>query len=100
MTNVNMTGLPSTDGYTLLRNATVRASNVAALRHRIRDLTSECGMDAQQVDGFAIAVNEVMTNAVCHGGGTGQLRLWSAGRAVCAVDDHCPGCEDGTHLHC
>ena len=98
MTNVNKTGLPSTDGYTLLLSATVHASNVAALRHRVRDLTSECGMDAEQVDGFAVAVNEIMTNAVRHGGGSGQLRLWCDGRVLCEVDDRGPGFDAGPHL--
>jgi anti-sigma regulatory factor (Ser/Thr protein kinase) len=35
-----------------------------------------------------VAVNELLTNAVRHGGGTGRLSLWHAGSAVvCEVSD-------------
>jgi serine/threonine-protein kinase RsbW len=39
-----------------------------------------------------VAVNELLTNAVRHGGGAGQVRLWHADAAVvCEVADHGPG---------
>ncbi|GAA0802673.1 hypothetical protein Sya03_03950 [Spirilliplanes yamanashiensis] len=35
-----------------------------------------------------VAVNELLTNAVRHGGGEGRLRLWrSGGAVVCEVAD-------------
>lgn len=42
-----------------------------------------------------MAVNELLTNAVLHGGGSSRLRLWlSADELVCAVDDSGDGIDD------
>jgi serine/threonine-protein kinase RsbW len=39
-----------------------------------------------------VAVNELLTNAVRHGGGGGRLRLWRADdQLVCEVSDNGPG---------
>lgn len=39
-----------------------------------------------------VAVNELLTNAVRHGGGGGRLALWHTdGRVVCEVSDAGPG---------
>ena len=39
-----------------------------------------------------VAINELLTNAVRHGGGSGQVALWRAGGAVvCEVTDSGPG---------
>jgi anti-sigma regulatory factor (Ser/Thr protein kinase) len=39
-----------------------------------------------------VAVNELLTNAVRHGGGGGRLTLWKAeGSVVCEVSDTGPG---------
>jgi anti-sigma regulatory factor (Ser/Thr protein kinase) len=55
-------------------------------------------MAPEKADGFIIAINEVMTNAVRHGGGNGELRLWSGHALLCEVDDHGPGFDAGPHL--
>jgi anti-sigma regulatory factor (Ser/Thr protein kinase) len=42
-----------------------------------------------------VAVNELLTNAVRHGGGSGRISLWRAGdRVVCEVSDSGPGLGD------
>jgi serine/threonine-protein kinase RsbW len=39
-----------------------------------------------------VAVNELLTNAVRHGGGRGRVRLWrEPGAVVCEVGDDGPG---------
>ncbi len=41
---------------------------------------------------FVVAVNEITTNAVRHGGGRGTLKLWhEEHRVLCQITDHGPG---------
>jgi serine/threonine-protein kinase RsbW len=43
---------------------------------------------------FVVAANELLTNAVRHGGGDGHVALWSeAGSVVCEVADHGTGLD-------
>jgi serine/threonine-protein kinase RsbW len=61
---------------------------VTDLRHALTACAQAAGLGDQRLDDFVLAVNELITNAVRHGGGTGQLRLWRAGHAlVCEVSD-------------
>jgi serine/threonine-protein kinase RsbW len=47
------------------------------------------GLDGDRLDDFVVAVNELLTNAVRHGGGTGHVTLWCVDDAVlCEVTDH------------
>lgn len=78
------------DADTLLLAAGFTAGDVAALRNRVRQHADQAGLSGEQIDGFLIGVNEAMTNAVRHGGGTGNVRLWRNGDLVCEVhDDGC-----------
>jgi anti-sigma regulatory factor (Ser/Thr protein kinase) len=46
------------------------------------------GLPADQLDDFLLSVNEVATNALRHGGGHGDVRLWATERRViCEVSD-------------
>src|SRR6266545_953184 len=55
-------------------SAALYAGRAGLSRHRVADLQ--------------LAVNELASNAITHGGGTGRLRLWPAGRQViCEVRD-------------
>ncbi|WP_079277730.1 sensor histidine kinase [Streptomyces sp. CB03234] len=46
------------------------------------------GLSAERRDDLALAVSELTTNSVIHGGGTGTLRLWAEdGQVVCEVQD-------------
>jgi anti-sigma regulatory factor (Ser/Thr protein kinase) len=45
-------------------------------------------LDQRQTADFVVAVNELATNSLVHGGGSGVLRLWDDGRSlVCEVTD-------------
>lgn len=37
---------------------------------------------------FVVAVQEIVTNAVRHGGGSGKLRLWYDRDLLCEITDH------------
>ncbi|SCG33998.1 Anti-sigma regulatory factor (Ser/Thr protein kinase) [Micromonospora halophytica] len=59
------------------------------LRHSVTSCAHAAGLDGQRLDDFVLAVNELITNAVRHGGGQGWLRLWwRSGELVCEVADH------------
>lgn len=46
------------------------------------------GLTGVRLDDLALAVSELVTNSVLHGGGSGTIRLWSeGGQVVCEVRD-------------
>lgn len=62
--------------------------DITALRHAVTAHATAAGLTHQRRDDFVLAVNEIVTNAVRHGGGHGWLRLWrEADRVVCEVSD-------------
>ncbi|MFI0792244.1 ATP-binding protein [Micromonospora rubida] len=64
-------------------------AQVTELRHSVTSCAHAAGLDGQRLDDFVLAVNELITNAVRHGGGQGWLRMWRhPGRLVCEVADH------------
>ncbi|WP_091202621.1 ATP-binding protein [Micromonospora narathiwatensis] len=64
-------------------------AQVTELRHSVTSCAHAAGLRGQRLDDFVLAVNELITNAVRHGGGQGWLRLWrQAGELVCEVADH------------
>ncbi|MDO3702355.1 ATP-binding protein [Micromonospora sp. C28SCA-DRY-2] len=67
-------------------------AQVTELRHSVTSCAHACGLSGQRLDDFVLAVNELITNAVRHGGGRGRLRLWrQAGHLLCEVSDHGTG---------
>ena len=64
-------------------------AQVTELRHSVSSCAHSAGLGGQRLDDFVLAVNELITNAVRHGGGQGWLRLWrQRGELVCEVSDH------------
>lgn len=52
------------------------------------DRADRLGLPADRHDDVALAVSELTTNSVIHGGGTGALRVWAEdGHVVCEVED-------------
>ncbi|MFE0591781.1 ATP-binding protein [Micromonospora echinospora] len=67
-------------------------AQVTELRHSVTSCAHAAGLSGQRLDDFVLAVNELITNAVRHGGGQGWLRLWrAAGSVLCEVSDHGQG---------
>jgi anti-sigma regulatory factor (Ser/Thr protein kinase) len=65
---------------------------LSAIRQAVGRYATACGLTGQRLDGFILAVNEIVTNAVAHGGGQGWLRLWTVDAALtCEVRDRGPG---------
>jgi len=85
---IRRVGPPASPEPQLILAAVFDRAGVAVLRRQIAVEAARHGMAADGVDDFVAAVNEVMTNAIRHGGGAGRLRLVSIGDdLVCEVRD-------------
>jgi len=73
-----------------------RRLDLGGLRRRVAACAAEAGLRGMRLQAFVMAVNEIITNAVVHGGGLGRLRLWrTSGELVCEVTDQGPGIPGG-----
>src|SRR3954468_22800190 len=57
-------------------------SSITVLRHAVASRLRQAGLTGERLDDFVVAVNELLTNAVRHGGGLGRVALWRQGRAL------------------
>jgi len=69
-----------------------------AVRHRLEAVALGCGLTPDEAYDWVIAVNELMANAIRHGGGSGHLRVWRDGDLWCEVRDDGPGFAAGPYL--
>jgi anti-sigma regulatory factor (Ser/Thr protein kinase) len=61
---------------------------ITVVRHEVTARLGPAGLTGDRLNGFVLAVNEVVTNVVLHAGGHGRVVLWLAGgSAWCAVTD-------------
>ena len=75
-------------GTDILLSETFDRSSITPLRHTVTSCAASAGLDGERLDDFVVAVNELLTNAVRHGGGIGRVALWAEGDAVvCEVSD-------------
>jgi anti-sigma regulatory factor (Ser/Thr protein kinase) len=64
------------------------ADDLPAVRRFVAEHAGRAGLAANRISELEVAVNEVATNAVIHGGGPGTLRVWQErGCLVCEVSD-------------
>ena len=65
---------------------------IAVVRHEVTGRVVAAGLAGERLQGFVLAVNEVITNVVLHAGGRGRLVLrLVGGSAWCTVTDSGPG---------
>src|SRR4051812_21276944 len=65
------------------------AGSLAQLRRAVNASGAESGLADLELSRFVLAVHEIATNAVRHGGGRGELRLWRHDqRLYCEIVDH------------
>ncbi len=68
---------------------------LAALRAFVTSHATQTGAARQHVDQFVQAVDEVATNAIQHGGGSGVLQIWvDSHTMMCEVSDTGTGLRD------
>jgi anti-sigma regulatory factor (Ser/Thr protein kinase) len=60
------------------------ASELAALRRLVGDVATTAGLTDDNAADLVLAVNELTSNSIEHGPGSGMLRLWQAPGAVVA----------------
>ncbi|MEU1481055.1 anti-sigma factor RsbA family regulatory protein [Streptomyces sp. NPDC005760] len=64
------------------------ADVLGEIRHFASDAAARFGLERPRLDDLALAVAELTTNSVVHGGGSGLLRVWAEdGHVVCEVRD-------------
>jgi anti-sigma regulatory factor (Ser/Thr protein kinase) len=64
------------------------APTLPLVREFVAYYADRAGLPAGRVNDLQLAVNELASNAIVHGGGTGELRVWPAdGHVVCEVRD-------------
>lgn len=67
---------------------TVDLHNLAAVRRFVAEHADRAGLPSQRVDHATLAVTELATNAVRHGGGTGKLAIWAdSDNLICQLTD-------------
>jgi anti-sigma regulatory factor (Ser/Thr protein kinase) len=76
---------------------------LTATRYAVIQHSTDAGLTGTELSNFVLAVNEVVTNAIVHGGGSGYLRLWrTVGWLHCEVTDRGTGADQqrlgGEHL--
>ncbi len=66
----------------------VTPGDLTTARSFVRDEVAAYGLAADRVDDLVLAVNEIVTNSLRHGGGTAYLAVWAEdGAALCEVRD-------------
>src|SRR5690242_4539445 len=67
-------------------------AGVIAARRLVSQVADAAGLADEILSDFVLAVQELMTNTVRHGGGWGRVRLWRDGDLlVCSMTDYGPG---------
>lgn len=80
---------PDEDEATSLLSVPFTAQTVTALRHQLAARIAAAGLTGDVAEDLVLAIHELVTNAVLHGGGGGRLDLFrQADRLVCEVTDH------------
>jgi serine/threonine-protein kinase RsbW len=70
----------------------VTAAEVSDARRHIRDSAQAIGLDRHYTDQFLVAANEIIINAVQHGGGIADVTIvCDGGRVLVEVVDQGPG---------
>ncbi|BCJ62842.1 ATP-binding protein [Micromonospora endophytica] len=87
-------GGPSPDDgeATSLLSLPFTAQTVTTVRHLLATHVAAAGLTGDTAEDLVLAIHELVTNAVLHGGGHGRLDLFrQADRLVCEVTDHGSG---------
>jgi anti-sigma regulatory factor (Ser/Thr protein kinase) len=80
--------LPGPPRTAAVRELAIDIGALASLRHFVSDWASAQELEREGVEELVLAVNELASNSIRHGGGRGTLRVWrDAQDLVCEVQD-------------
>jgi anti-sigma regulatory factor (Ser/Thr protein kinase) len=80
------------EGPSTLLDRQFGREDITLVRHEVSAGLVAAGLADERLQGFVLAVNEVVTNVVLHAGGQGRVALRVAdGSAWCTVTDSGPG---------
>ncbi|GAA0473369.1 hypothetical protein Ade02nite_86460 [Paractinoplanes deccanensis] len=86
------TAVPPPGAAPHLLDRSFERDDIALVRHEVSAHLRAAGLTGDRLQGFVLAINEIVTNVVLHAGGHGRLLLWTAdGSARCSVTDSGPG---------
>src|SRR3954452_1624277 len=80
------------DADDTLLDRVFRHEDISRVRHAVQGLLIATGFAGDRLQGFVLAVNEIITNAVLHAGGRGRVVLRPSGHSIwCTITDSGPG---------
>jgi anti-sigma regulatory factor (Ser/Thr protein kinase) len=80
---------PLPEPTTPLMEMSFEAASLHAVRTFVSDAAVRARLPGDRADDLVLAVDELATNSVRHGGGSGRVRVWQDGDALlCEVRDH------------
>ncbi|MEU4555320.1 ATP-binding protein [Micromonospora violae] len=82
---------PAPTAGELLFSTSFTLTDLSRVRTEVEVVSRRCGLDHDEIEDWLTAVNELMINAIRHGGGTGAVRLRLDGRLTCEVTDRGTG---------
>lgn len=78
-----------------MQHAIRTPGDLASSRAMVREVATGHGVAAHRADDLAMAVNEIVSNALEHGGGVAQQRVWDEEHGlICEVSDPGSGFDD------
>ena len=64
------------------------AQNLRHMRHLVAIAARRHGLDDSRAEDLVLSVNELLSNSLRHGGGSGSLRMWTDDRIfICEIED-------------
>jgi anti-sigma regulatory factor (Ser/Thr protein kinase) len=79
---------PLQEPRTLVRTLLFGTNELAEIRGLVDGRALSAGLTLERREDFVLAVNEIATNSIRHGGGSGVLRIWRDPDAlICEVTD-------------
>ena len=68
------------------------AATITTVRRAVAARVATAGLSGDSLEGFVLAVHELVANAVRHGGGAGRIHLrQQGGTLICEISDQGPG---------